>query len=282
MHDIPELAGVKVLVVDDNASVRGILKDLLSEWNMEPVTVGSVAETVRALSDGVESESLFRILLLDATMPEMDTVAAVEAITRHKRMKEASVILMGPPGPQVDRELSEKLESAHHLRKPVNPSELLETILTELRGQKTDQSRPAPVPHDALATGHLPLKILLVEDDLINQKVAAIMLGSQGHEVTIAGNGREALSLHGEIDFDLILMDVEMPEMDGIEATKAIRERERGMERHVPIIAMTAHAIRGDRERFLAQGMDGYMTKPINRKILFETIDTFAGRHKHA
>jgi two-component system, sensor histidine kinase and response regulator len=276
-HDLPELAGVKVLVVDDNASIRADLGDLLLAWDMAPRCVESIEAALHAIDEEVENGSLFRFVLLDATLPELDAADAVQAIKQHPKMEGASLLLMGSVGQQVELGPHERLRAAHHLCKPVKPSGLLLTLLTDIRGRRMHELQPAPVSCDPSATEHRPLKILLVEDNEVNQKVATLMLRSTGCTVSVAGNGREALALHGQEDFDLIFMDIEMPEIGGIETTRAIREKEKETGRHVPIIAMTAHAVRGDKERFLAEGMDGYMSKPISHETLHRMIEMFGG-----
>lgn len=276
-HDVPELAGVKVLVIDDNASSREDLEGLLLGWNMAPRCVEGIEAALRTVGGEAENGNLFRFVLLDATLPETDAADAVQAIKQHPKMEGASLLVMGSVGQQVDLGRNGKLRSAYHLCKPVKPSGLLQTLLTDVRGRQLKEGQPAPVSCDPSATEHRPLKILLVEDNEVNQKVATLMLRSTGCTVSVAGNGREALALYGQEDFDLIFMDIEMPEIGGIETTKAIRANEKGTGKHVPIVAMTAHAIRGDKERFLAEGMDGYLSKPISHEALHRMIETFGG-----
>jgi two-component system, sensor histidine kinase and response regulator len=274
----PQLSGVRVLVVDDNASSRHVLKDLLVQWNMEPRTADSVDQALSVLAEDRAQGRPVRVILLDTTLPEMDAADALEALRRSQGTAGKPIILMGPARAQTGRQRHEKLRAACHLYKPVKPSALLDTLSIELGAGQREEAPPAPGTPDPMTVERRPLKILVVEDNPINQRVAATMLGAKGHVVSMADDGREALSLSQETDFDIILMDIEMPEMDGVEATKAIREREKTTGKHVPIIAMTAHAMTGDRERFLAEGMDGYVAKPIKSRILYETIEEFAGR----
>ena len=161
---------------------------------------------------------------------------------------------------------------AGYLTKPITQPELWDAILAALAAPAASGRRPSLVTRHALRESRRHLHILLAEDNLINQKVAAGMLEMQSHTVVVVGDGRQAVAALEREAFDLVLMDVQMPEMDGFEATTRIRERERGTGRHVPIIALTAHAMKGDREKCLQAGMDGYVTKPILAQDLFTTI----------
>jgi CheY-like chemotaxis protein len=172
-----------------------------------------------------------------------------------------------------DVTLCEQLGVASYLRKPIKQSELFDSIMLAFGiSRPEDEVLEKPAAPAASRVG--PLRILLAEDSLVNQKLAVAVLEKRGHQVVVANNGREAVAMLERHDFDLVLMDVQMPEMDGFEATDAIRAKERRTGRHMPIIAMTAHALKGDRERCLEAGMDDYVAKPIHAKQLFETIDT--------
>jgi CheY-like chemotaxis protein len=244
---------------------------------MEPICTGSVEEGLRVIQASTEKGQALRFVLLDSTLPETDPTDALDAIRNHLRSTGTSVILLGPITPQLDPNGYGTLRAVPHLCKPVHPSALLDMLLTDMRRDQKREYEPPAESCQSLATPSRSLNVLLAEDNMVNQKVATLMLRSAGCTVVIAGDGREALSLWGEQDFDLIFMDIEMPELGGIETTKAIREQEKDTGKHVPIIAMTAHAITGDKELFLSEGMDGYLSKPVNRQALYETIDKFAG-----
>ena len=277
-NEAPELEGVKVLVLDDNAPSRNLLEQLLLEWHMEPSCAGSVEEAARRIHALDETGNGFRFVLLDSTLSEMDPAEALNAIRVHLRRAGTSVVLLGPITPQLDPKGYGTLRAVPHLCKPVNPSALMDTLSTDIGRDNKKECCPVAASYGAIVEPSRSLNVLLVEDNVVNQKVATLMLRSAGCTVVVAGDGREALSLFGQQDFDLIFMDIEMPEIGGVETTKAIRKREKDTGTHVPIVAMTAHAIRGDRERFLAAGMDGYLSKPINRQTLFDVIEKFGGQ----
>jgi two-component system sensor histidine kinase/response regulator len=263
---VGELKGLRILVVDDNATNRRILNVLLSNWHALPVLAASGREALTLLRAAADRRERFSIVLIDHLMPDMDGFAVAEAIQKDPRLAGATIIMLssGRSGHAVDR--CRELGIAAYLYKPIRQSELLAALLSAL----ACASRPLPPPESSNApaksdsAGRQPaLRILLVEDNRINQRVALRMLEKDGHQVTIAEDGKKALLAVEQNAFDLVLMDVQMPEMDGLETTTAIRDRERGTRRHLPIVAMTARAIKGDRERCLAAGMDDYIAKPV-------------------
>ena len=207
----------------------------------------------------------------------MNGFQVAEALKKEPELAETHIILLGFIRRDTDARECTKLGIADRLSKPAKPSELLRAIGRDVQQKRSGQVAPMPKVGDKFAPTKQPLHILLVEDNHINRQVADSMLKKMGHSVTLATNGKEAVSLHQERDFDLILMDVEMPEMDGVEATKVIREREKGTTRRIPVIALTAHAMAGHREEFLTAGMDGYVAKPIKYKTLHETIEAHGG-----
>ena len=218
----------------------------------------------------------FPLVLLDAQMPEMDGFAVAEEIKKNPELAGATVLMLTSTGQQGDGARLRALGIAADLMKPISQAELLESILAVL-GMPSDglDRRRTVAPHSLRESGRT-LRILLAEDNKVNQLVAARLLGKRGHTVVIAATGREALAAldqSGSGAFDLILMDVQMPDMDGFEATGIIRAREQSSGAHLPIIAMTAHAMKGDEERCLAAGMDGYVSKPVQVDDLFVTID---------
>ncbi len=276
------VAGVPVLIVDDNSTNRRILTDLLRTWRMKPVPVASAAEALSLLCRAFEHHHPFPLVVTDVHMPEMDGYGLVERIKESPQLAGATILMLTSGGQPGDAVRCRELGVAAYLTKPVRPTELRTAVELALANALPQPVRhpngqtavivaapPAvPVPRRCAA-----LRILLTEDHIVNQRVALHILEGQGHRVAVANNGREAVAATAEETFDLVLMDVQMPEMDGLEATAAIREQEHGTGRHIPIIAMTAHARKEDRDRCLAAGMDDYISKPIRAAKLLEVIE---------
>ena len=264
-----QLTGMRVLVVDDNDTNRRLLGGLLAGWGMEPTLASSGAEALGKLARARAAGEPFRLVLTDADMPGMDGFELADEIRRNPGLS-ASIMMLTSAGQRGDAARCREVGLEGYLIKPVGQSELRDAILCVI-GSKHGEAKPALVTRHSLRD-EKRLRILLAEDNLVNQKLAARLLEKQGHHVSIAGNGREALEQLEKQGFDLVLMDIQMPEMDGFEAAAAIRESEKLTATHVPIIAMTAHAMQGDRERCLAAGMDGYVPKPIKLQELMEAI----------
>ena len=266
----PSLAGIAVLVVDDNATNRHILQDILRHWQMEATLAENASTALKKLEEAASRGAPFSLVLADTQMPVTDGFELVERIGRNPRLGSPGIIMLSSAGDGSDRVPHERVQA--RLFKPVRQSELYETILRILKenGALTGQ---ASRPDEGAAPAKKPLRILLAEDNVVNKKLAVRLLQKHGYEVVVAGNGREALAAVERESFDLVLMDVQMPEMDGVEATQTIRERERGTGHHLPIVAMTAHAMKGDQERRLQAGMDSYVSKPINSAELFAVIE---------
>ncbi len=263
------LRGLSVLVVDDNATNRFILAETLTHWQMRPTTVENAPAALEALESAYRSGEPFSLVLLDAHMPEIDGFMLAERIHEHPDLTGATVMMLSSASQPLESRRCQKLGLAAYLTKPIKQAELYRAILVALGSPELrPQSPPPPV-----IRGGRPLRLLLAEDNLVNQKLAVRLLEKQGHTVVVAANGREAVEAAQRQPFDLVLMDVQMPEMDGFEATAAIRQAERGTGRHLPILAMTAYAMKGDRERCLASGMDGYVSKPIQQHELREMIE---------
>ncbi|MHB0957876.1 MAG: hybrid sensor histidine kinase/response regulator [Pirellulaceae bacterium] len=273
-----ELHGLRVLVVDDNATNRRILEEVLLSWQMVPRTAPSGAEALKLLHAAQAAGEPFGLVLSDVHMPHMDGLTLAEQIRQDPDARHTVIIMLTSGDRPEDLVACEKLGIGAHLLKPFKQSELLDAIQLALG---LDVSRRPAVP-----TTHLPpvrsLRILLAEDSLVNQKLAIALLQEQGHHVTVAHNGREAVAAFEAERFDVILMDVQMPEMDGLEATAAIRRREASTGRRVPIVAMTAYALKGDRERCLQAGMDGYVAKPIRAQELLDTVARLFAERSHA
>jgi PAS domain S-box-containing protein len=264
--------GLRVLVVDDNATNRRVLEETLAHWRMRPTLAAGGREALELLERAAARGRPFPLVLLDANMPELDGFALAEKMRRRKSLARTRVLMLtsGPrPG---DERRAVALGVSSYLIKPVKQSDLLDRILEALA------ARPARV--DARTAPARPpgrrLRVLVAEDNVVNQRVAVGMLERAGHRATVVENGRQVLAALTREAFDLVLMDVQMPELDGFETTAAIRERERDTTRHVPIVALTAHAMKGDAERCLAAGMDGYLAKPLQPAELLAAIARLA------
>jgi signal transduction histidine kinase/DNA-binding response OmpR family regulator/HPt (histidine-containing phosphotransfer) domain-containing protein len=265
------LRNLPVLVVDDNATNRLLLEETLRGWQMRPAAVASGPAALKELTRAAKSGEPFPLLLVDASMPEMDGFALLERVRQQPALTGAVVMLLSSSDRQGDAARCRELGVARHLIKPVKPSDLLDAILTALGGAAPGRQHPAgAAPAAAPATA--PLRILLAEDNPVNQKLAVRLLEKRGHQVVVVANGREAVRAVEEGCFDLVLMDVQMPEMSGLEASAALREREKATGGRLPIIALTAHAMKGDREQCTAAGMDDYLTKPIQPEVLYAAL----------
>jgi PAS domain S-box-containing protein len=270
-----DLRDLSVLVVDDNATNRLILQETLRSWRMKPTTVDGGRVALAALNAAKDSGDPFPLLILDAGMPGLDGFSVAERIQKDPKLAGATIMMLTSVGRRGDAARCLQLGIAAYLTKPIKQSELLEAIHLALGKPWPKDGRHSLVTRHSLRENRRPLSILLVEDNLVNQAVVVRLLTRQGHSVSVAENGRTAL-VALEQSFDLVLMDVQMPEMDGFEATALIREKEKASGGHVPIIALTAHAMKGDQERCLAAGMDDYLCKPLNPTALFEAIDRLA------
>ena len=273
-----ELTGLRVLVVDDNATNRRILADLLQNWKMQPTLASGVLEALQAAREAERQGRPFSLILSDMHMPDLDGFALAQQI-RLEPQRVAPIIIMLTSGDHLgDFQQSQELGISAYLIKPVKQSELFEAIVTSLGATQVQAAVEIQPDKPCEAESALgPLSILLAEDSLVNQKLAVGWLGGKGHRVSVANNGQEAVEAVKAGQFDLVLMDVQMPVMDGLQATELIRADETARHVHVPIIAMTAHAMKGDRERCLAAGMDGYVSKPIHSCDLFSTIRQVLG-----
>jgi CheY-like chemotaxis protein len=261
------------LVVDDNATNRRILEGTVLRWKMVPTAVESAAGAMKALQRAYEAGTQFPLVLTDAHMPGVDGYGLVEAIRQNPSFSDLKIVILTSGGKRGDAVRCQALGIAAYLNKPFDRLELREVLLRILA---TD---PAKLEPRALVTRHTireqrhPLTFLVAEDNAVNQKLIARLLEKRGHYVVMAQNGREALKMLEKHTFDIVLMDVQMPEMDGFEATKRIREKEKDSGAHQPIIALTAHAMKGDEERCMVGGMDGYVAKPIKLEELFSVIE---------
>jgi two-component system sensor histidine kinase/response regulator len=279
----PDIRGMRILVVDDNETNQTILIKMLESFGCQGEAAGSGAEALRLLKKAAHREKLFDLVILDMQMPEMDGEETLGAIKNDPEIRDVVVILLTSVGMRGDAARMEALGCAGYLLKPVQQSQLFDTIITVLSQQKS-KAREEPsrivTRHTIAEQKRQTIHILLAEDNPLNQKFAVTLLKKAGYPVDAVGNGRLAVEALKRTAYNLILMDVQMPEMNGFEATKAIRKRE-GESRHTPIIAMTAHAMKGDRERCLQAGMDDYIPKPIEPQVLFDTIERWAISRVH-
>ncbi len=274
----PALSGQTALVVDDNATNRRFLQELLKSWRMGPTAVEDGAQALAELRRAAAIGRPYRFVLLDLMMPTMDGFELAEQIARSPELEGLSLILLSSVVRPGDAQRCRELGIAGYLTKPLVHSELLDMLLASQARTAAEED----VARDAPAPAGPPLKILLVEDGLVNQRVATGLLTRHGHDVVVAVNGRAAVQAWERDRFDLVLMDLQMPVMDGIEATTLIRQQEREQRLHrTPILAMTAAAMKGDRERCLQAGMDGYLSKPIRAEELIQTIHALAITPRH-
>jgi signal transduction histidine kinase/DNA-binding response OmpR family regulator len=271
MVPLETLNGLRILVVDDNKTNRRILNGMLTRWGAQTTSAEGASEALSELDAACSAGWPYQMVLTDVHMPGTDGFGLVQQIQGRPELLPVTVIMLTSAGHSGDAERCRRLGIHSYLYKPVRRQELLAAILRS-PGHPQTISVPQAVPAAAPPTRARSLHILLVEDNRTNQTVATRMLQKMGHSILVAGNGKEALLLLTAHRFDLVLMDIQMPEMDGLTATRKIRESERETQRHLPIIAMTAHAMKGDRERCIEAGMDGYVSKPISSKEVAEAI----------
>jgi two-component system, sensor histidine kinase and response regulator len=265
------LKAARILVVDDSPTLCRIMSTMIHGMGPRVDVASSASEALHTLSDAAEAGEPFDVVLADAKMPGNDGFDVVRSVHENDDLSGLRCIMLTSGDRPSDARLCEQLGVAAHLMKPVKESELRRALAAAMvNGGRMPLAASAPLADEAAYLP--PLRILLAEDSLVNQKLACALLQRQGHNITIAMNGREAIQCARQIAFDLILMDVQMPEMDGLEAVKMIRAWEAEQGGHVPIVAMTAHAMQGDRERCLEAGMDDYIAKPVRAKELFQTI----------
>jgi PAS domain S-box-containing protein len=274
LTDPAVLDNVRVLVVDDNATNRQILERTLTYWRMQPTSVSSAVAALALLHEAQASGVPFSLMLADCHMPDMDGFMLVEQVQQSPDLAGLVTLMLTSGGQRGDGLRCKELGIAAYLIKPVLQADLFQALLKVLSVQEGAVKPVAVITRHTLREGHLPLRILLAEDNIVNQRLACRLLENHGDTVVVANNGVQLLETLERQSFDLILMDAQMPQMDGFEATAAIRRMEEATLGHIPIIAMTAHAMVGDRQRCLEAGMDGYIAKPVHAHELFETIET--------
>ena len=271
------LTGVSVLVVDDNATNRRILTETLRSWGMKPTSASSAHEGLDAIKQACKEGQPIQLILTDSQMPDEDGFEFVEELREGDRLGGAVIMMLTSGDRPGDISRCEELGIASYMLKPVKQSELFEAlsrVLGEPIAKRKRRDTRVDERLERIGSSH----ILLAEDSLVNQKLAVALLQKYGNTVVVANNGREALAALETQEFDFVLMDVQMPDMDGLEATATLRQREKETGQHIPVIAMTAYAMKGDRERCLAAGMDDYVSKPIHAETLFDTIAAVLGR----
>jgi two-component system sensor histidine kinase/response regulator len=266
------LRGVHVLVVDDNSTNRKILEEMLRLWHMDPILAASGKEGMAILEGW--NHAPFKLILLDVMMPEMDGPEFARRVRLRFGDDTPKIIILSSAGHLMQLADTSQSGVVRVLTKPVKQSDLFNVILRTLCATGDEIPEEEPVGAPPLCR---PLKILLAEDGRVNQLVATKLLQDRGHTVALASNGREVLKLLERHAYDVVLMDIQMPVMNGFEATAIIRERERDTPCHLPIVAMTANAMLGDRERCLAAGMDDYISKPVRSAELFRAVEESAG-----
>jgi two-component system, sensor histidine kinase and response regulator len=274
----PILSGVKVLVVDDNRTNRRILEGLMKRWGMNPTCASDGEKALVALRAARDSGEPYQLILTDMRMPKMDGFGLVEEVKRLPGLSTSTIMMLTSDGQRGDAVRCAELGISAYLMKPVRKSELREAIMRVLStNQQAGEARMVTrYSMQEVGGPGRSLNVLLAEDNPVNQKLAIRLLEKRGHRVTLACNGVQALAALEKGPYDLVLMDVQMPEMDGLEATTLLRAREKGRGEHQAVVAMTALVMKGDRERCLAAGMDGYLSKPIAPQELDDVLDRYS------
>jgi PAS domain S-box-containing protein len=267
------LQNMPALVVDDNSTNRRILAEMLSWWGMSPTLTAGAAAALASMQEAQAAGKPFPLVIVDAQMPGMDGFTLAERIKLDPRLAGAIIMMLTSGGQRGDAARCRELGVSAYLTKPIGESDLL-TATLQVLGKGEPAARQAQlVTRHLLGEGRNRLRVLVVEDSAVNQLFAKRLVEKQGHSAVLVASGREALEALERGTFDLVLMDVQMPDVDGLEATAAIRQRERHTGAHLPIIAMTAGAMQGDKERCLEAGMDAYISKPVNANELFTAIE---------
>jgi PAS domain S-box-containing protein len=270
-----DFKGLPVLLVDDHVTTSRFLKRLVTSWNLSPTETGS-AEDATILLDRARQKKgpSFTVILVDAHLPGQDSFLLLDYLKTEPNLAKSIIMMLNSSGTDGDKAPWKKFGISMYLNKPLKPSDLLEKIkeMTGMAARKEENVAPAPakLPDQQPRRAY---RVLIAEDNIVNQRVAIYMMEKQGHHVSYVQNGEEVLDAMEKNIFDLILMDVQMPLMDGLKATELIRKKERATGAHIPIVAMTAHAMKGDRERCLAAGMDDYVAKPLNAADLSQAIE---------
>ena len=265
------LGGRRMLIVDDNETNRRILREMLAAEGVKVDEASMASDGLAALRRAAQKRAPYDLAILDVQMPDMDGFQLATAVRQDKALTRTKLLMLTSAGQRGDSERCRELGIRGYLTKPLSRADLVEALGTVLAGPAEDASTPDVVTRHTIAESRASLRVLLAEDNPVNQQVAVAMLVKRGHEVHVVGNGREAVDAVAERAYDVVLMDIQMPEMDGFEATKAIRATPRGAT--LPIVAMTAHALSGERERCLSHGMTDYLAKPFKAHELFTLVE---------
>jgi two-component system sensor histidine kinase/response regulator len=271
-----DLSGLRVLIFDNNATSRLIFHEMMSSWGLQPTEVTDEKLALTELERAHSAGQPYQLLVLDLEMLESDGFEVAAKIREDPRYSDLEIILITSLGMKGDAERCKKIGINGYFVKPVKESELLAGIM--LVADRPLAQKETIITRHTVEDARRRLKILLAEDNIVNQKLAAKMLENRGHHVHVASDGQKAIDALTRERYDLVLMDIQMPEMDGLEATERIRDREEQEGIHTPIVAMTAHAMKGDRERCVAAGMDDYLSKPIKAADLYDVIDRWGKR----
>ena len=274
--------GLPVLVVDDNRTNRRILQEMLLSWGMKPILAESGDAALAALSALSSTQAILPLILIDAHMPGMDGFALAEQVLPIAALSETAIVMLTSSGQPGDARRCRELGLAAYLTKPITQPELFDVVSDVLHRSVMPKFFAQSKPPAPLGTPSRQLRILLAEDNVVNQRLTVLLVEKRGHAVTIVGDGKRALAALEAGEFDLVLMDIQMPELNGLQAAEAIRLKEKQSGKHIPIIAMTAHAMKDDREMCLKAGMDDYISKPIRATELFEMIDRLSGVASYA
>ncbi|HXE83543.1 MAG TPA: response regulator [Gemmatimonadales bacterium] len=270
---VATLTGRRMLIVDDNQSNRRILREMLGAEGVAVDEAATATEGLDAIRRAVQRKTPYDLAILDVQMPDMDGFTLAEAVRKEKAIKRTNLLMLTSAGQRGDGERCRALGIRGYLTKPMSRADLLEALGAVLAESERTET-PEVVTRHTIAESRRTLRVLLAEDNAVNQQVAVAMLVKRGHEVHVTGNGREALEAVRQRDYDVVLMDIQMPEMDGFEATAAIRALDKG--KTLPIIGLTAHALSGERERCLARGMTEYLAKPFKAHELFALVEASA------
>jgi CheY-like chemotaxis protein len=281
------LEGLKVLIVDDNHTNLRILREMAHRWKLEPSTTDNATDAIMLLQGATFQKQPFQLVLLDYGMPDVDGYMMAEQMKQDQELKDTKIILLSSYVQPNEMTRFRALGIDGYLTKPVDQQALYHLIRSVF-----GEMQPTPITAQLLVSEAYPPKekvlptgkyrVLLVEDNEINQAVAMRILEQAGHEVILAINGKDALAKIAREPFDLVLMDIHMPIMDGYEATTKIRELEKDSGEHVSIIAITANAIVGDKQRCLENGMDGYLSKPFKKDELLEVVENYSATNRHS
>ena len=281
-NDTVALKNISVLVVDDNVTNRRVLKEMLSSWYMKVTTLGSSQTALIAMKRAKASSKPFEVILIDGHMPVMNGFELAKQIKEDPELGNTKLMMLTSCGKRGDAARCYELGISAYLTKPVMQSDLLDAVKAILKSPASKKECPHLITRHSLRESRHNLHILIAEDNPVNQKLARCILEKRGHTVMIVNNGKEAITALEEEQFNLVLMDIQMPEMNGYDATAFIRQKEKKTGGHIPIIAMTAYAMKGDLERCLEAGMDAYISKPIQPEKVFEIIEHFVNNSEEA